>query len=275
MLVSLASAAALRVRNVALAEELASRRVIEHELALAHDVQMAMLPRAMPERPGLEIAARLTPARSVGGDLYDVVLDGDRLWFIVADVAGKSIAAALYMAIARALFRATARGAAGPAEVATRMNQELARDNERLMFVTAAVGCLDLATGAIALVDAGHTAGVLVSQDGARDVEGVPKGMALGVLDAAAYVAADVAVPPGAMLVLYTDGLTDARAANGDMFGEARLREAFAAAPAGTAETPDALVARITEDVARFAAGAPAEDDLTLLALRYTAVRCS
>ncbi|MDQ1680369.1 MAG: hypothetical protein QOI42_1228, partial [Frankiaceae bacterium] len=163
MLVSIASAAALRVRNVALADELAARRVVEHELALAHDVQMAMLPREMPRRPEVALAARLQPARSVGGDLYDFVLDGDRLWFIVADVAGKSIAAALYMAIVRTLFRAMARGDADVVEVVGRMNQELARDNERLMFVTAAVGCLDLRAGTLSLVDAGHNPVVVVA----------------------------------------------------------------------------------------------------------------
>ena len=269
LLVSLASAAALRVRNVALADELAAKRVVEHELALAHDVQMSMLPRAMPVRPGLEIAARLTPARSVGGDLYDFVLDGNRLWFIVADVAGKSIAAALYMAITRALFRATARGAAGVADVAARMNQELAHDNDRVMFVTAALGCLDLATGAIALVDAGHTAGVIADRDGVRDVQGVPKSMALGVVDAATYAEGQVRLPPDATLVLYTDGVTDARAASGEMFGEARLRAAVAAA---AHDTPEAVVTTVVSAVERFENGAPPEDDLTVLALRYRVV---
>lgn len=265
MLVSLASAAALRVRNVALADELASRRAVEHELALAHDVQMSMLPRVMPAVPGLEIAARLTPARSVGGDLYDCVVEANRLWFIVADVAGKSIAAALYMAITRTLFRATVRGASGAAEVAARMNEELARDNERMMFVTAAIGCVDLDGGAITLVDAGHGAGILVDGAGVRDVPDVPKGMALGVMDDAAYAEAPLLLPPETSLLLYTDGVTDARAATGDMFGEARLRGAIAAG-AGTA--PEALVAAVSGAVERFAAGAPPEDDLTILALR-------
>ena len=265
MLVSLASAAALRVRNVALAEALAARRVLEHELALAHDVQMAMLPGAMPARPGLRIAAHLTPAHSVGGDLYDVLADGDRLWFIVADVAGKSIAAALYMAITRALFRATARGAAHAAEVATRMNEELARDNERMMFVTAAIGCLDLRQGALALVDAGHTPALLADATGVREMPHVPKGMAMGVDPGARYVAADLPILEGT-LVLYTDGASDARDTNGEMFGESRLLAAIASADAGS---PEALVAAVVRTVERFASGAAPEDDLTLLALRY------
>ena len=187
MLVSIASAVALRVRNVALADELAARRVIEHELALAHDVQMAMLPRPLPPRSEVSVSARLQPARSVGGDLYDFVTDGDRLWFIVADVAGKSIAAALYMAIVRTLFRAVARGEHGVEHVAGRMNQELARDNESLMFVTAAIGCLDVGTGVVTIVDAGHTPALIGGARSDLVVAAVPKCMALGVAADAAY----------------------------------------------------------------------------------------
>ena len=108
LLVSLASAAALRVRNVALAEEAAERRVLERELAIAHDMQMSMLPKPMPDQPEVSVAATLKPARSVGGDLYDYWIAGDRLWFIVADVAGHGVGAALYMAVVKALFRACA-----------------------------------------------------------------------------------------------------------------------------------------------------------------------
>ena len=201
MLVSIASAVALRVRNVALADALAERRVVEHELALAHDVQMSMLPRAMPRRTDVALAARLQPARSIGGDLYDFVLDRDRLWFIVADVAGKSIAAALYMAIVRTLFRAMARGEAGAVEVAGGMNRELARDNERMMFVTAAVGCLDLREGALALVDAGHNPAVMAGASGGLHVPDVPKGVALGVLPDAPYTEARLTLDPGSTLV--------------------------------------------------------------------------
>jgi serine phosphatase RsbU (regulator of sigma subunit) len=261
MLVSIAAAAALRVRNVALAEALAARRVVEHELALAHDVQMSMLPRPLPPRADVQLAAQLTPAREIGGDLSDFVVDGDRLWFIVADVAGKSIAAALYMAIVKTLFRATACAGADIEEVAGRMNRELARDNDRMMFVTAAMGSLDLVSGALALVDAGHNPALIFP--GRLDV---PKGMALGVVADAAYAAVRLTINRGTTLVLYTDGLTDARNTAGEMFGEPRLHAAIAAA---AAEAPEALVAQVIGAVEGFAAGAPPDDDLTLLALRY------
>ena len=267
MLVSIASAAALRVRNVALADALATQRMLEHELALAHDVQMAMLPREMPQRAEFACAAQLKPAHSVGGDLYDFVLDGDRWWFIVADVAGKSIAAALYMAIVRTLFRAIAHGEANIADVVERMNGELARDNDRMMFVTAAIGCLDTRSGALALVDAGHTPALVLDPDGRLTDPEVPKGPALGILSDARYTAAELTLAPGATLILYTDGLTDARDTTGEMFGADRLTAAIRAS--GKA-APAPLTASVVGAVETFAAGAPPDDDVTLLAVRYT-----
>ena len=266
LLVSLASAAALRVRNVALMEEAAARRVLEHELAIAHEMQMAMLPREIPARPEIAVAAALQPARSVGGDLYDFVVDGDRLWFIIADVAGKSVAAALYMAVAKTLFRAMATGGAEPADVAARMNRELARDNERMVFVTALVACLDLRTGDLTIVDAGHNPSVLIDPHGEMTSPRIPKSIAFGVMDDATFAAAHIALAPGTTIVMYTDGATDARSISGEMFGADRLDAAIRNA---SALPPDALVPAIASAVNDFAAGAPPEDDLTLLAVCY------
>lgn len=265
LLVSLASAASLRVRNVALAEEAAARKVLERELSIAHDLQMSMLPRDLPARPEIALAARLQPAREIGGDLYDFVLDDHRLWFIIGDVAGKSIAAALYMAVAKTLFRATTAGAESAAVVAARMNRELCRDNEQMTFVTAIVGCLDLTSGALALVDAGHNPAFLISPDGKITSPALAKCMALGVVDGE-YVETTIPMTPGATVALYTDGATDARSPSGDQFGMERLERAFAEAGR---QLPEAIVSHVTTAVGRFEAGAPAEDDLTLLVIRY------
>ena len=266
LLVTIATAAGLRIRNVALADELASRRILEHELQVAHDVQMAMLPRAMPVAPGLDVAATLKPAHSVGGDLYDLFVADNRLWFIVGDVAGKSIPAALYMAIARALFRATAGVAGDVADVGRRMNDELVRDNEQMMFVTAGIGALDLTTGRLSLVDAGHLPPLIVEAGGSRELETGVKGPALGVLAGVSYTAAHIDLPSNALLLLYTDGVTEARSPGGDLFGNARLhaalRESSGVSAAGA-------VRGVVAAVDRFAAGAPQEDDITMLALRW------
>jgi serine phosphatase RsbU (regulator of sigma subunit) len=268
LLVSLASAAALRVRNVALAEEAAHRRVLERELAIAHDIQMSMLPRPLPERSDVAIAGTLKPARSVGGDLYDFWIAGDRLWFIVADVAGKGVGAALYMAVVKALFRASAHGGVSVAEVAERLNREIARDNESMLFVTAMFGTLTLATGDVVIVDAGHNPALLIAPHTPPREPVIPKSIALGVVEDAGFTEGRFQLPAGATLVLYTDGATDARSTTGEMFGAKRLHAAIAG---DAAKRPVDLVSSTTATIERFAAGAPPEDDVTLLALSLRA----
>jgi len=266
MLVSLASAAALRVRNVALAEEAAARKVLERELSLAHDMQMSMLPHQQLSRAEVDLAASVTPARSVGGDLYDFVLDDDRLWFIVADVSGKGVAAALYMAVAKTLFRASVLPDIGPADVLARMNRELCRDNDQFIFVTAIVGQLSVSSGEVALADAGHNPALVVSRGRKPFTPEIPKCMALGVVAETPYRDGRFALSPGETLVLHTDGATDARNLDGDLFGFERLTHAVEVNAGKSA--PD-MISSISGDVETFVAGAPPEDDLTLLALRY------
>ena len=269
LLCSLASAASLRVRNVALAEEAAARRVLERELAIAHDIQMSMLPRHMPDRREVAMAGSLKPARSVGGDLYDFSVDGDRLWFIVADVAGKGVGAALYMAVVKALFRASAHSGASVVDVASRMNRELARDNETMLFVTAMIGIVSLPTGDVHVVDAGHNPAAIVSRHGRLKTPDVPKGIAFGVVEDFVYEEGHFALTPTDTLLLYTDGATDARSTAGDLFGADRLTQTITQA-AGYGPAP--LIAAITSAVERFSAGAPPEDDLTLLAIEYLGI---
>ena len=267
LLVSLASAAALRLRNVALSEEAAARRVQDHELVLAHDIQMAMLPRKFARRPELEIAAALIPARAVGGDLYDFLVIDDRLWFIVADAAGKGVSAALFMAVTRTLFRAIAHSESTVAAVVGRMNAELARDNEQQFFVTALVGRLDLASGELTYVNAGHLPPLRSSSAGTISVlDAGEGGIALGVLDDAVYGEGRATLSTGDVLLLFTDGVTEAINGSEELFSDSRLRQQFAA---NAAKPAAQMVDRLVESVNRFAAGAPQEDDITILALRY------
>jgi sigma-B regulation protein RsbU (phosphoserine phosphatase) len=267
LLVSLASAAALRLRNVALSEEAAARRVQDHELLLAHDIQMAMLPRKFARRPELEIAAALIPARAVGGDLYDFLVIDDALWFIVADAAGKGVSAALFMAVTRTLFRAIAHSESTVAAVVGRMNAELARDNDQQFFVTALVGRLDLASGELTYVNAGHLPPLRSSSSGTISVlDGGEGGIALGVLDDAVYGEGHATLSTGDVLLLFTDGVTEAINGSEELFSDARLRQQFAA---NAAKPAAQMVDRMIESVNRFAGGAPQEDDITILALRY------
>ena len=267
LLVSLASVAALRIRNVELAEEAAARRVQDRELALAHDIQMAMLPRRMPDRPEVDMAATLIPARAVGGDLYDFLLIDDALWFVIADAAGKGVSAALFMAVTRTLFRAVAHDSATVGSVTARMNAELARDNEGQFFVTTLVGRLDLSSGRLSYSNAGHPPALRVSASGGVEtLASVESGIALGILEDATYEEGDLQLARGELLLLFTDGVTEAINGSGELFSDARLIDALRQ----TGVKPVAeIVHHIVEAVNGFAAGAPQEDDITVLALRY------
>lgn len=266
VLVSLASAVTLRLRTVALVDRAAEHRVLEKEIALAQDIQVSMLPRTFPDRPELGLAAALRAARSVGGDLYDYLeLDG-RLWVMVGDVSGKGVAAALHMAVARTLFRAAAPFERTPAAVLRRMNAELSRDNERAVFVTACVACLEVATGELSVANAGHNRPYVVAPDGSlrRVEEGA--GMALGVDDGVEYGSAALRLAPRELFYLYTDGVTEAMGADGAMFGAERL-EALLRRLAGR-PAPEA-VAETLREVQAFAGSAPQSDDIAVLVVRF------
>ncbi len=266
LLVSLASAAALRIRNVALAEEAAARRVHDRELALAHDIQMAMLPRQMPRRPEIAMAASLSPARAVGGDLYDFLVSGDSLSFVIADAAGKGVSAALFMAVTRTLFRAIAHGDTSVSSVVERMNAELTRDNEQQFFVTALVGRIALASGELTMCSAGHPPPLRAARGERPSPLPVAAGIALGVLEQARYEETRMVLGAGDTLLLFTDGVPEAINGAGELFSDARLLREFSGCAAAP---PEEIVERVVGAVNRFAAGAQQEDDITLLALRY------
>lgn len=274
LLVSLAAAAALRIRNVALAEQAAERRVQDHELALAHDIQMAMLPRQFPERREIEMGAALIPARAVGGDLYDFLLVDRMFWFIVADAAGKGVSAALFMAVTRTLFRAVAQDARSVGAVVERMNNELARDNEQQFFVTAVVGRLDLASGELTYANAGHPAPLHVKgehrvatlETASAALDGAGSGVALGIIEGAPYTETRLTLGRGDVLLLFTDGVTEAINGRNELYSDARLAASFTAA---ATEPVGVLVDAIVGGVNRFAGGQPQEDDITVLAFRY------
>jgi serine phosphatase RsbU (regulator of sigma subunit) len=265
LLVAFASAAALRIRNLALTEETARRRLLDKELELAHDIQMAMLPRAFPSRPEVDVAAVLRPARSVGGDLYDVVEDGGRVWLLIGDVSGKGVGAALFMAVTKTLFRALAPGAPSVAEAVGRVNRELSRDNERAMFVTAFAARLELATGELEYVNAGHNPTYRLAVAGCTPLGG-PVDPALGALEDYAYRSGRARLDPGDALVLYTDGVVEARSPREEEFQAERL-EAYLVESRGAPAA--SLVRDLVERVEEFAGDSPKYDDVTVLALRW------
>jgi phosphoserine phosphatase RsbU/P len=184
----------------------------------------------------------------------------------VADVSGKGVAAALYMAVAKTLFRASVQPDIGPGDILARMNRELCRDNDQFIFVTAIVGQLSVLSGEVALADAGHNPALVVVKGRKPFTPEIPKCMALGVVAETPYRHGRFTLSPGETLVLHTDGATDARNLEGDLFGFERLTRAVETHAGKSA--PD-MISSISGDVETFVAGAPPEDDLTLLVLRY------
>ena len=255
-----------------LREATAAKERLEGELRVARRIQADMLPAPTAGGPGegYELGATLVPARAVGGDLFDHFRDGSRVFFLVGDVSGKGVPAALFMARAKTAFEAVASREGDPGAVLDRVNRALCRDNDSGMFVTAVVGVLDLAGGTLALALAGHEPPVLVPAHGAPRPLVAEGGRVLGLIEASDFPVHRVRLEEGDGVVLYTDGVSEAQDASGAFFGGERL---VAAAAALRREAAPALTAGVLEAVRAFAGEAPQSDDITILTLRYLASR--
>ncbi|MCU0291791.1 MAG: SpoIIE family protein phosphatase [Thermoanaerobaculaceae bacterium] len=266
LLVSLASAAALRIRNVALAEEAAERRRLASEMALARHIQEALFPDALPEVAGWELYALNRPSRVVSGDLYTAVLRGEppELAFMVTDVAGKGVAASLLTASLEALCAGPIEAGFTPHDTFVRVSARLYRRTPPEKYATAFLGTLDPVEGRLQFANAGHLPALVLASDGScRWLERT--GLPLGLLPGATYPEAEVVLGRGDLLVLYTDGYTEAESPAGEEFGQQRLL-------AACAELRDhplpELAAALDGTLERFTAAAPLSDDRTLLLLR-------
>ena len=242
------------------------------ELAAARDIQQAMLPTAAALAaldPRVEVEGLIEPARAIGGDFYDAIrLDGDRLCLLVADVTGKGMPAALFMALSRALTRSVLlRGVTDLATTLDALNDEVSRDNVDDMFVTMAIALLDCGTGALAYASAGHEDPWLISAAG--EILPLPSdgGPPLGVAPGFPYGAATLRLAPGDTVILLSDGVTEAQDAEGRTLGASGAAEALlrwnGATPVGGVADALHAAARTLEQ------GGEATDDLTVLAFRY------
>jgi sigma-B regulation protein RsbU (phosphoserine phosphatase) len=249
---------------------------LQRELGLAHEIQNGMLPQEsplFPDRADVDCAARIRVARQVGGDFYDAFfIDHTRLLVTIGDVCGKGMPAALLMVRAVTLLRSEATRRTGAKRgqlqrMVERLNQQLAQRNEASLFVTTFCALLDTATGSLLYVNAGHNPPALALGAGPFELLKGPRNPVAGFVGNLTYAAGEAVLPPGSTLVLYTDGVIDAQAANGETFGERRLFETLDAAPDRSA-TP--LVDRIMAAVDGFIGDAAPADDIAVLALRYS-----
>lgn len=241
---------------------------LQQELEIASQVQLAILPKAFPPHERVALDGHMTPAREVGGDFYDYFLiDESTLGFVVADVSGKGVPAALFMAISRTLLRSTALFERSPAGCVRRLNDLLAMENEQMLFVTLFYGVVDLKTGRVSYVNAGHNLPYRISQAGEITTVPSTKGMAVAVMEGFVYQEHHFNLEPGDTLLLYTDGVTEAFDIDGTLYGESRL-EALLADGARDWTVPE-FSERVLASIKGFERGAPQADDITCLTLRY------
>ena len=223
-------------------------------------IQMSILRTDIPERPDLEVDATLTPAKAVGGDLYDFFLRDDSLYFCIGDVAGKGVPAALVMTTVCGAFRLLAESESEPMRIVSRMNDMIIRDSSLTIFVTFFAGVLDLDTGHLRYCNAGHKPPLINGQP-----LGVDHNLPIGAMPDWVFTAQETSLAPGSTLFLYTDGLDEAEDAGHNMFGKKRVMEVIKTA--GT--QPRALIRRMTQAVADFTGDTEQSDDLTMLALQW------
>jgi adenylate cyclase len=275
-----------------LAETARQRRRLEHvvqeqreraayvagELEAAKRIQTGFLPRTdqLASERRIELAASMTPAREVGGDLYDFfLLDRDRLFFLIGDVAGKGLSASMFMAVSKALYKsATLRRPDAPvSEMMRAANEEVSRDNGEMFFVTAFAGVLDLESGDLSYCNAGHENPYLL-RPRARDLVRLADGAGppLCTVERFAYDNGERRLQPGELLCLVTDGVADAQDAQGERYGSRRL-EIVLSRVQGAACTARALVDALYAELKAFEAGAEQADDVTVLALRWLGPR--
>ncbi len=239
------------------------RSRLEAELAMAGEVQAGLLPAELPAIPGFTLAADWRAAREMAGDFYDVLpLPGGRWGLIIADVSDKGVAAALYMAVVHGLVHAQAEAGAGPGALLGGVNRALARQFTSGMFVTVFYAVLDPAQARLTYANGGHNPPLLRHPDGR--VEALRRGgMALGVFDGIVYDEHSLTLEPGAALVAYTDGVTEALDTRYEDYGTRGLIRAVSGAPLRAAD----LLAYVCADLAAFTSTAPQPDDITLLVL--------
>jgi serine phosphatase RsbU (regulator of sigma subunit)/CHASE2 domain-containing sensor protein len=251
---------------------------VSGELEAAQRIQTGILPRAdlFAGETRIELAASMTPAREVGGDLYDFYrIDADRVLFLIGDVSGKGLGASMFMAVSKALARSVglrehaAAGADPAGAIMTQANLEVSRENPEAMFVTAFAGILDLASGALAYCNAGHD-NPYVLTPGARQLQRLADGDGppLCVVEDFVYHGARRTLAPGDIVCLVTDGVTEALNAAGELYGGERLQAVLARCAAG-GQNSDAVLAAVRADVAAFTGPAELADDLTMLVLRW------
>ena len=253
-----------------LKETTAQKASIESDLRIASGIQMGMLPENFPtkaDRDDVQIYASLTPAKEVGGDLFDFYFRDDKLFFCIGDVSGKGVPASLFMAVTRSVFRTVSVHESMPNNIVTIMNTIIADMNKTQMFVTLFVGVLDLPTGHLHYCNAGHDAPLLIG-DGIGELPCDPN-IPVGFLPSWEYSLQEAQISTGTTIFLFTDGLTEAMDANYAQFQMERINDVASQALSQQQQEPHQLINMMTDAVHQFVGDAEQSDDLTMMAIQY------
>ena len=248
----------------------AQKASIESDLRIASEIQMGMLPEKFPtreDRDDVQLFASLTPAKEVGGDLFDFYFRDEKLFFCIGDVSGKGVPASLFMAVTRSTFRTVSAHESMPDRIVTTMNKTIADMNKRNMFVTLFVGVLDLPTGRLYYSNAGHDAPLLVG----AGVGELPcdSNIPVGFMPQWQYTLQEITIFTGTTILLFTDGLTEAMDSDYAQFSMERVNDVAIAALENQQREPRQLIEQMTKAVHRFVGDAEQSDDLTMMAIQY------
>ena len=245
----------------------AQKAAIESELSIARDIQLSSVPTDFPERDDIDIYATLTPAKAVGGDLYDFFIKNDKLYFCIGDVSGKGIPAALFMMETKSLFRAYASEKLLPNHIVKRINNVLSENNDQNMFVTLFVGILNLATGQLNYCNAGHEPPIIITTEAER--MNVNPIIPIGILPDTPYQMQTTVLQPETTMLFYTDGLNEAMDADDNLFGKERILSEIKHAIEHGQTAPKDLIAKMTEAVHNYVGDTEQSDDLTMLCIKF------
>ncbi len=251
------------LRNLALLGELLDKRLLEEEMQLAYRIQTGLLPKGKPSLPGLLLHGHSRPSRQVGGDYYDWHETEHELYFVIADVSGKGIPAAMLMAALQASFRSIIRRAQPPGEVLRELNQIMYENSPRDRFITIWLGRLHCPSGVLDYASAGHPAPLLTRANG-HTVPLQEGGLVLGAFPALPFATYSIPFGVGDRLVCFTDGVSETENGRGEQYSDNRLAEALAR----LGGEPETVVTALLADLARFSATGEPDDDCTLLVLQ-------
>lgn len=254
-----------------LKETTAREARISGELKTAHNIQMSLIPKNVALPPCIDVGATLRPAKEVGGDLYEFMMVGTKLYFAIGDVSGKGIPASLLMAITTGLFKSMAHIGYTPGQMARAINDAIAEDNDDNMFVTMFIGTIDTTTGEMHYCNAGHNPPAIIGADGSVQWLDVKRNIALGIMAGWEFEEQHTHDLRGSQLLLYTDGVTEAENAQHALFGEQQLIEALTAT--GGKVTAHQVVEAVGKAVAAHVGEALQSDDMAMLCISVMPTR--